>query len=360
MNFLFITTNLSGGGAEKAIINIASLMHDFGHQTKILMLENKIEHNTPSIITIEALFKKYPPSHSWFSKRTTALQLRKWIHKNNPHYDLAISTLPYADEIARLARLPRHICRIANTLSAEINSLNTISYSKARRRKRRYQSIYKNHPLAAVSNGVATDLQRLLKLNSPPPVIQNPFNLKEIKSLSKQEKNLSLHPHPFIVHVGRFSKQKRHDLLLDTWCLLQDPPDLVLLTTQNTELSEMIKKRGLQDKVYIAGFQANPYPWLAQAQLLVLCSDHEGLPNVLLESLVCGTPVISTDCPSGPSEILQSMPECLVPCGDPHALAETISRSIQTPPNIDQMDFSPYLPEKIAHAWETVAQQALT
>ena len=142
---------------------------------------------------------------------------------------------------------------------------------------------------------------------------------------------------------------------MDAWCLLPDPPDLLLLTKPDPDLIDMITTRNLQNKVRIVGFQENPYPWIEQAQLLVLCSDHEGLPNVLLEALACNTPVISTDCPSGPAEILRDMPECLVPCGDTHALANAITRSLQSPPDLTRMDFSPYLSDNIAGAWEALA-----
>jgi glycosyltransferase involved in cell wall biosynthesis len=75
------------------------------------------------------------------------------------------------------------------------------------------------------------------------------------------------------------------------------------------------------------GFQPNPYPWMAQASAFVQASLFEGLPTAILEALACGAPVVATDCPSGPSEILQGGEfGVLTPPGDPEALAEAIER----------------------------------
>jgi glycosyltransferase involved in cell wall biosynthesis len=76
-------------------------------------------------------------------------------------------------------------------------------------------------------------------------------------------------------------------------------------------------------------FRQNPYPWIAGARLLVLSSDYEGFPMVLIEALACGTPVVSTDCPHGPGEILTGeLARWLVPVGDSRALAERITAAL--------------------------------
>jgi glycosyltransferase involved in cell wall biosynthesis len=91
----------------------------------------------------------------------------------------------------------------------------------------------------------------------------------------------------------------------------------------------MLAERGLTRSVAVAGFQANPYPWMRAAELLVLSSDREGMPNVLVEALACGTRVVSTDCPSGPREVLRgSLARGLVPPGDPQALANALRAAL--------------------------------
>jgi glycosyltransferase involved in cell wall biosynthesis len=88
---------------------------------------------------------------------------------------------------------------------------------------------------------------------------------------------------PYLLHVGRFAAQKRHDLLLAAFAHAGLSQRLVLLTPPDARLDALIAGAGLERRVTIADFQVNPYPWMAGADLLVLCSDHEGLPNVLIE-----------------------------------------------------------------------------
>jgi glycosyltransferase involved in cell wall biosynthesis len=123
----------------------------------------------------------------------------------------------------------------------------------------------------------------------------------------------------------------------------------------------MIDSRGLTDRVQIIGFQFNPYSWMANAKILVLCSDYEGLPNVLIESLVCGTPVISTDCPSGPRQILgDALPSSLVPCGNSVELAARICSFLVHPPSIGNIDLSVYNYEHTVAAYENIASKIAT
>ncbi len=102
--------------------------------------------------------------------------------------------------------------------------------------------------------------------------------------------------------------------MLDAFKLVRSDVKLLILAKYNTKLKDMIRERGLDDKVVILGFQQNPYKYIKNAKLLVLSSDREGLPTVVIESLILKTPVVSTDCPTGPREILiDDLSKWLVP-----------------------------------------------
>ena len=354
MRFALFTTSLAGGGAEKALAKIGSGLAERGHEVEFIVCEDAGRHATPTGCRFIALSSR--AGHGWLGKRRLAWRLRRHL-AGNPH-DLLVSTLPFADEVATLARLPRHACRIANTLSAEIARLPE---AKAERRLARYRRLYAARPLVAVSQGVADDLLAHFGITVQHlRVISNPFDFAAILA-GAAEPCAGRPQEAYVLHVGRFAAQKRHDLLLSAFAQFQTSLRLVLLTPPDARLEALIAAHGLEHRITIADFQANPYPWMAAAELLVLCSDHEGLPNVLIEALACGTRVVSTDCPSGPREILAgALAQGLAPCGDAIALAATMQSTLARPrPEATEVDaaLAPYDTATALDAWEALARE---
>ncbi|MFS8086257.1 MAG: glycosyltransferase [Acidobacteriota bacterium] len=332
MNFALVVTNLAGGGAERAMLNIAALLAARGHGVDLILLEQLIEHTVAEDISLHVVTpRRAKLGHGWLGKRVAAWRLaRLWkrLDARRP-VNLTVSTLPYCDEVVRHARVPRVRYRIANTLSAEIDQLARRDAAKARRHLARYCAIYDGQSLIAVSQGVAADLRGRLGLVADIATIYNPFDFERIRQLAGVTET-DLPKRPYVVHVGRFAPQKRHDLLLDAWKLAGLDMDLVLLAEPTDGLRRLIEAKGLTGDVTLAGFRPNPYPWIAAAELLVLCSDREGLPNVLVEALACGTRVVSTDCPSGPREVLSGeLAHWLVPMNDAAALAARICEALR-------------------------------
>jgi glycosyltransferase involved in cell wall biosynthesis len=136
---------------------------------------------------------------------------------------------------------------------------------------------------------------------------------------------------PIVIAIGRLVRQKRFDILIEALSnvlteidarliILGDGPDRELL-------ERLVEDLGIPDKVSFEGFQINPYKFLSKAAVFVLSSQREGLPMVILEAIACGIPVVSTDCPSGPREILENG-RCglLVPVNDVNAIANGIKK----------------------------------
>ncbi|MDP2808744.1 MAG: glycosyltransferase [Rhodocyclaceae bacterium] len=363
MKFALFTTNLAGGGAEKALAKIGSGLAARGHEVDFIVCEHAGNHAgnragnyaAPAGCSFHALSAR--AGHGWLGKRRLAWRLRRLLALQ-PH-DLLVSTLPFADEVAALARAPRHICRIANTLSAEIARLPA---AKAQRRAARYRELYGSRRLVAVSQGVAEDMHARFGIERKQiQVIANPFDFPAIRALAA-EPCPARPTEAYILHVGRFAAQKRHDLLLAAFARANLPHKLVLLTPPDPKLAALIAQPGLEGRVAIAGFQANPYPWMAGAELLVLCSDHEGLPNVLIEALACGTRVVSTDCPSGPREILAGeLARGLIPCNDAEALARATIAALAAPrpsPDVIEAALTPFTADRALDAWEALARES--
>ena len=140
-----------------------------------------------------------------------------------------------------------------------------------------------------------------------------------------------------IVTVGSFKKQKNHKLLLEAFSQI-NLPDARLMFVGDGEGRESLisfaRQLGISDKIIIAGFQFDPTPFYKTADLFVLSSDYEGFGNVIVESLSCGTPVVSTDCPSGPAEILDNGRfGILVPVRDVDSLSNAIRLQLETKVN---------------------------
>jgi glycosyltransferase involved in cell wall biosynthesis len=355
MKIWIVITNLRGGGAERAIINVAGGMAVRGHHVSVILLEDRIDYRVPPQVKLHQVNGPgRPVAGGWLGKRIAAWRLRKWAQNEASagRPDLVISTLPFADEVVRISGLEGVWYRITNTLSAEIATIRAVDPKKAERRVERYRRLYENQNIIAVSHGVLTDLQEKLRIRvARSAVIHNPFDFEEIaRNAALPEPNLP--NEPFVLHAGRFVPQKRHDLLLDAYAASKLSHRLVLLTKSSPRLREMIAARGLQGRVTIAGFRENPFPWYAKASAMILCSDFEGFPNVLVEALACRTPVISTDCPSGPNEILTGqLRRYLSPCGDAMALARNLVSVVESPPQIE--------PDVVARFSETAALGAI-
>ncbi len=334
MDAALIVTNLAGGGAEKAMVRLAQALGARGHRVRLILLEHRIEHALPEGLSVHALTKPGEAIGSGLlGKLRAAWRLRRMFRRLGLGRDsLVVSTLPFADEVVLLAGLPNVWFRIANNLSAEVARLRQRDPRKAARRLARYRRMYEGRQLVAVSDGVAEDLRDGLGLHHARiERIYNGFDfaaIRELASLPDSDRPRQ----PYLLHIGRFEPQKRHDLLLDAYARSGLTQPLALLTHDRAALAELIAQKGLTGRAIPAGFRPNPYPWIAGAELLLLASDREGLPNVLIEALACGTRVVSTDCPSGPREVLRGdLERWLVPCEDAAALAGAMITALAEP-----------------------------
>lgn len=360
MKIAFVTTNLRGGGAEKALLKLAAALAGRQHEVHVILLEHVVEHAIDTTFRLHALSRPGQQVSKGFIGKFLAARRLARLHRRlerDAAFDMTISTLPFADEVAAQARLPRLWHRIANTLSAEIESLRKTSPGKAERRLARYRRLYDGRNLIAVSDGVADDLREGLGLARANIVrIYNLFDAEAIRQLARAPEP-DIPSQPYVLHIGRFVRQKRHDLLFEAFSSMPEPYKLVLLVNPDAALDAMLARCGIRERTIVAGFRRNPYPWIRRAALLVLCSDHEGLPNVLIEALICGTRVVSTDCPSGPREILEGELSCfLVPMNDPAALERAMKAALAANLVISGRHFGKFAADSVLRQCEALPQ----
>lgn len=186
--------------------------------------------------------------------------------------------------------------------------------------------------VVAISSGIQTSVEELVPaLKGRVRTVYIPLELDKVKRRAAEP--LPGAPRePYLVAVGRLEPQKGFDLLLRAYADLRtrgvtEPLVIVGEGQERETLQELARSLGITEHVVFTGFQANPYPWLAGAEVFVSSSRFEGFCRVIAEALAVGTPVVATDCPSGPAEVLENgRAGVLVANEDVPALADGIYR----------------------------------
>jgi len=332
-----ILISLSGdGGVERMVLNLAGQFAAMGLATDLLTLKNHGGHAAdlpPGV--------RHVPlgvSHAGLA----APAIGRYLQRHQPAALLAAK-----DRAGRAALLARRrtgvstpvVIRLGNTLS------ESLAGSSALRRWFRYRPIKRLYPLAdaivAVSDGVADDVVAISGVpRERVHVIRNPVITPRLAEQAAAEVN---HPWlaadrcmPVIMAMGRLTRQKDFPTLLRAYAILrrQQPCRLLVLGEgpDRLPLQALAGELGLVGKVEFVGFQGNPYAWLSKADLFVLSSAWEGSPNALTEALALGIPSVSTNCRSGPGEILQNGRfGPLVEVGDAGALAAAMGATLAQP-----------------------------
>jgi glycosyltransferase involved in cell wall biosynthesis len=218
--------------------------------------------------------------------------------------------------------------------------------------------------IVAVSHGVADELVQFTGIpRAHIQTIYNPVVRPELRDKAQAPVD---HPWfrpgepPVVVGVGRLTAQKDFPSLMRSVAQVRQHRRVRLLILgegeQRSELEELARELGIEQDVSLPGFEANPYAYMAKAAAYVLSSRWEGLPGVLIEALYCGVPVIATDCPSGPKEILaEGKYGRLVPVTDVGALTQAINMAlVDEIPRPPRESWQPFDMEKVVQQYVDV------
>jgi len=330
---LFVLANLRVGGAQRVTLNLVKHLDRARFDPKLVVLTNLGEYQSaiPADVPLIHLNRS--------SARYAIWDLVKTIKKERP--DIIYSVLNYVNCIVLAARwLARIPCTTVisehSYVSGKLSSKQQL-YWVARVMRWLYPKADK---IVCVSQAIANDLQELLRL--PPSkmqVIHNPVVDDELMRRSKEavyecQWFREKHDKPVILAVGSLRAEKGFDYLLEAFALVRNIIEAKLVIIgegeKRRELENLIHDLDLDTEVALLGYRNNPYKFMANADVFVLSSLVEGLPTVLIEAMACGVPVVATDCPSGPREIITHGENgLLVLAADPEDIAKAILRVLE-------------------------------
>lgn len=326
--------DLRGGGAERVSLDLAYEFVRAGHDVEFVLMQAKgalLEEARASVPVVDLATPR---------ARAVPLALSRYLRRRRP--DALLAAMWPLTVIAPVARrLSGHRCKILvsehNTMSVQYGNWGRLHRAAMR------SSMAIGYRLAdcrvGVSTGVVQDIAELSGLRPEVfDVIHNPIPPRPKPSAESMKDAEALWSGPKgarIVTVGSMKVQKNHPLLLRAFARL-DRPDARLMFVGDGSgrdaLLSLAGELGVADRVILAGFHPDPTPFYKTADLFVLSSDYEGFGNVIVEAMACGTPVVSTDCPSGPGEILDGgRYGRLVPVGDAGSLAKGIQDCLSKP-----------------------------
>ncbi len=329
--------SLANGGVGKMRVNLINEFAARGLKVDLLVAEDDSPYM--QMVSKDIRVFRVGTSHAWFGIPRLARYLRNERPRVMMTQRARVNVLTLRAQV--LAGTDTRIFVTANTnLTRQLNSI------PAKKRRKEYRWLRKYYPrnagIIAVSHGVAEDIAGILGWATervrvaPNPVITN--ELFKLAAAPLQHPWFAAGQPPVIVGMGRLEPQKDFPTLLRAFALMrrQRPCRLLVLGEGklHAPLTALAAELGVAADVALPGFQSNPYPFLANAHLFVLSSAWEGSPNGLTEALALGTPLVATDCPNGPVEVLeQGKWGPLVPVGDVDALARAMQQVLDHPPD---------------------------
>ena len=392
MHIGFVIPYLGGGGAETVVLNLTAEMIRRGNRVDIVLLQPEVQRRVPEGVRLFAAADRPDGAASKASVEGVPVsptsKLSDWLRLAK-----TLKMDPLCLPSARLARQARTIasymereepdCVLPNVPRATLATLlarrlalrpppvapimhNLVRRHRHRRRQRHLAGDTAH--FIGVSHGISANVAAAAGI--PRDSVTTIYNPVVTPGIDAKVSRPPDHPWlrdggvPVVLGAGRMTNQKDFPTLIRAFARLvrQRPARLIILGEGplRQELEGLAQDLGIDDRVSFPGWVDNPFALMSRASLFVLSSIHEGLPTVLVEAMACGCPCVSTDCPSGPAEILEDgRYGPLVPVDDEAALAEAMGKVLDEPPDAKVLrqraaDFSP---ERAADAYERLVRR---
>ena len=337
LNVLFLLPGLGGGGAEKNAARLSSPLRKNGFQCCYVCLSKTNDYEGILHPDDEVIYLNDKPTRSSTMRALQAIRPLIML-LNQRHFDVVIPVTNGPFLTMALVRTLGYAKNLPTFLSVQNAAMKT--WLEARGIPGRIQFVFWRlvHAQAdgaiALTNGVASDLKRAVP--SLRERVLMVHNVGSALPTSEMEKRISSNGPFRLVACGRLVPIKGYPEMLravaETARSHEVQLDVLGSGPLEGELRELVAKLGIADKVVFHGFVSEPAEIMRNADLFVLNSHSEGFGNVIIEAMALGIPVISTDCPYGPREIIREGESgLLVPVGDVHALSEAMIRMIENP-----------------------------
>lgn len=328
-------TSLAGGGAERAMVLLANGFAQRGFRVDLVLTQARgpyLGDVHPEVRVVDLGAQRILSSLPG---------LVRYLRREHP--PVLLSSLGTTNCIALWARaLARVRTRVV------VNEQNTPTQARAHTRHKRMRLLPtlmcwaypRADSLTAISRGVANDVARVTGVGDEQiHVVYNPAVTTRLEKFAREPLG---HPWfcagapPVVLAAGRLVPQKDFATLLRAFARLRGETEARLVVLGEGEerrhLEDLSRELGIQGDVDLPGFDENPYRYMARSAVFALSSRWEGLGMVLIEAMACGTRVVSTDCPSGPREVLEDGRwGHLVPVGDDVALADALIAALKGP-----------------------------
>ena len=321
---MFVIHDMTSGGAERIINNIVWHFDRNEFDIHLVLHRMDIVFSLPEDLTSHNLDLYHP----WQVPRAIK-RLRGLINDIQP--DLLISgalnpALLCAEAVRTMTNRPQCVAIIVNNPQLEPGWRQPWA-------RRSYRII--DRFIVLCQDLRSLFLQTYPFVDSDQALVwQSPVDVNRIAQMAGNHPDELASRGSSLIAIGRLCAQKRFDILLDAFAQLRKTQDVDLLIfgegPMRKKLEEQAARLGIAEAVHMPGFSSNPYPYLSKADICVMSSDFEGMPNVLLEAHALGVPVVSTGCPTGPADIVvDGETGLIVPCANPPALKDALCHLLE-------------------------------
>lgn len=303
--------SLSGGGAERVVSYLLTHCISKEIDVHLIMMNTGVNYDIPKSTRIHYIENSNPNEHGVIKALKIpflAYKYARLVKKLELTHSLSFLTRPSFINV-----LSRFFTSYKFKVITNERAFPSLQYSykgfQSWFNKKMIKSLYKkSEAVISNSNGNANDLISNFKVPSDKMyVIHNPIDLDKISDINPKEDFFDATKFN-IITIGRLDIGKNHKMIINAINKLNNTNiHLYIIGSgpMQSELEDLVEKLNLKNQVFLLGYQANPYGYLKSANLFAFGSNHEGFPNVLLEAMACNIPIISTNCQSGPSEILK-------------------------------------------------------